>query len=730
MSSQITPQAISDGIKKIPTFCAMCGPGAGCGIYAVVENGKFVRVEGMKESPLNKGRLCSKAHAAPQWVYSPQRLKHPLRRTGAKGEGKFEKITWDQALAIIAEKLSEQKEKYGPESLAILSPARRSYSEYLYRFLMVHGSPNYGHSGICALQNAFSFAHTLGALMPFADSANSDLILIWGKQPIYSGSSKGGTRSLIEAKERGARIFSIKPTMEPDAALADKWIPVRPGTDAALALSMLNYVLNNNLYDEKFVSEYCFGFAELKKHIQQYPPEWAENITGVPAKLIKEIAHEYATSKKAAIDYGNGLEHSRSASDAARAIAILIAVTGHFDRPGGNIVTTGSEMPRPKSVHLKKRYTGEWVDKLVAPEFPGQFQPFFEGTSSSYYRIFDSILTEKPYPIRTVIAPGTQPTVSNRGPKRVIEALKKLEFFVVIDVMETAEMNYADIVIPVATPYELDHPFEAAMNWIMAPDRVIEPLGEYKSMYEFWLDLGVRMGYGDDFWDGDINKCMNDQLEPLGLTMDELKKYPTGIEYPMKATKYEKYDMIFANPSFRLSGQPFLQQNKVALYNTEFEKAGFSPMPEWHEPPESVSGTPELLNDYPLIFSDYHTSKVYNASWLRNIPVLREILPFPTLQIHPDTARDREIEDGDWVTVESPHGQIKLKAELMPGIRPDTVMALHGWWQGCDELGLSSYPLLDGGANTNIMYSVDREKAFDPLVTAMASQTLVQVKKV
>lgn len=729
MSSQISSQTTNNRISKIPTFCAMCGPGAGCGIYAIVEDGKFIRVEGMKESPLNKGRLCPKAHAAPQWVYSPQRLKYPLRRTGEKGEGKFEKITWDQALDIIASKLSEQKEKYGPESLAILSPARRSYSEYLYRFLMVHGSPNYGHSGICALQNAFSFAHTLGALMPFADYANSDLILIWGKQPVYSGSSKGGTRSLINAKERGARIFSIKPAMEPDAALADKWIPARPGTDAALALSMLNHVINNDLYDREFVNTYCYGFNELKKHILQYPPEWAEDITGIPARQIREIAGEYATTKKAAIDYGNGLEHARSASDAARSIAALIAITGHFDRPGGNVVMTGSEMPRPKSVHLRERYTKEWVDKLVAPEFPEQFQPFFEGTSSAYYRIFDSILTEEPYPIRTVIAPGTQPIVSNRGPKRVIEALGKLDFFVVIDVMQTAEMNFADIVIPVATPYEVDHPFEAGMNWIMAPNRVIEPLGDYKSMYEFWLDLGVGMGYGEDFWNGDINACMDDQLSPLKLTMEELRKHPTGIVYPMRPAKYEKYDMIFSTPSASLAQERFLPQRKIALYNTEFEKAGFSPMPEWHEPPESITGTPELLNDYPLIFSDFHTSRVYNAAWLRNIPVLREIMPYPSLQIHPGTAGERGIRDGDWVIVESPHGHIKLRAELMPGIRPDTVMALHGWWQGCDELGLAYYPLLDGGANTNIMYSVAKDKAFDPLVTAMASQTLVQVRK-
>lgn len=710
----------------------MCGPGPGCGIYAHVKNGRFVGIEGMKESPLNGGRNCPKAHAASQWVYSPQRLRAPLKRIGARGEGKFERITWDEALDIIAGKLEEQKKKYGPESLAILSPARRSYSEYLYRFLMAHGSPNYGHSGICAMQNTFSFMYTLGVsvpLGPVADYRQSDLILIWGKQPVYSGSSKGGSKSIVDAKERGARIIAIKPTMEPDTALADLWVPIRPGTDAALALAMLNVVIEENLYDHDFVSQWCYGFEELRDHVQDYTPQWAETITGLPADQIKEIAREYATTKRAAIDAGNGLEHAPSASDAVRSIAILMAITGHLDRPGGNIVPTGSTMPMPKSVHLKERYTQEWVDKLVAPEFPKAFQPFTEGTTSAYFRIFESVLTRKPYPIRTIIAPGTQPTVSTRGTKRVVEALKKVDFFVVLDVMETAEMDFADIVVPLATPYETDHPFEFTPNWIMARNKVIEPLGEYKSMYEFWIDLGVRMGYANDFWGGNMEDCLNDQLTPLGITIDELRAYPTGITYSMKPMEYEKYAKIFSTKSSLLSGKPYLPQGKVAIYNTSFEEHGFNPLPCWREPPESITGTPELTKKYPLIFSDFHTSKVYNASWLRNIPYLREVLPYPTLQIHPQTASARGIKDGDWVLVESPHGTMKVKAEIIPGIRPDTVMALHGWWQGCGELGLPGYPVLDGGANTNNMYSVDPKKVYDPLITAMSSQTLVQVKK-
>ena len=171
------------------------------------------------------------------------------------------------------------------------------------------------------------------------------------------------------------------------------------------------------------------------------------------------------------------------------------------------------------------------------------------------------------------------------------------------------------------------------------------------------------------------------------------------------------------------------QACKVAIYNTTFESIGVNPLPEWKEPPESPRSTPELAKKYPLIFSDFHTSRVYNASWLRNVPYLREVMPDPTVQIHPDTANQRGIKDGDWVIVESPRAWLKLKADVNPGIPPDTVMALHGWWQGCSELNKPAYPIGNGGASTNMMYTSDRKTAWDPVVTAMSSQTLVQVRK-
>jgi anaerobic selenocysteine-containing dehydrogenase len=343
-------------------------------------------------------------------------------------------------------------------------------------------------------------------------------------------------------------------------------------------------VVNENLIDKDFLEKWCYGYDQLKDHIQKYPPSWVEKITGLPSKQITEVANLYATTKRAAIDVGNGVKYTPSSNDAVRAISILMAITGHLDRPGGNLFSNAGKMPRPKSVHMRERCTKEWVDKLVFPEFPKPFQPFIEGTSSAYDGIFDSVLTEKPYPIKTIIAPGTQALVSTRGSKRVAEALKKLDFYVVVDVARTADMAYADIVVPVATPYEIDHPLETRGDWIMARNKVIEPLGDYKSMFEFFCDLGVKMGNAGDFWNGSMDTSMNDQLKPFGMSINELRKHPTGIKYDPVPRTYENYEKAFSRKSTSISGRPYLPQGKVAIYNTSFKEAGYTPLPEWREP--------------------------------------------------------------------------------------------------------------------------------------------------
>lgn len=719
-------QAAQTGETVVPTWCAMCGPASNCGVYCFVKNGVFTHVAGMKEAPQNKGALCCKAHASAEWVYSPERIQYPLRRIGRKGEGKFERVTWDEAIKTIATTLQEQKTQFGPESLGILSPARRDYSDYEYRFLMAHGSPNYGHSGICAMQLFFIMNYTLG-VRPGPDYANADLVLIWGKQPIFSGPPLG-SGGLVGAFKRGARIYAIKPSVEVDGNFATEWVPVRPGTDAALGLAMIHVIVKENLIDQDFVEKWCFGYDKLVEHVKSFTPEWAEKKCGVSAAQIIKVARDYATTPKASIDFGNGLEHSNSASDAIRCVAILMAITGHLDKPGCNSMTGfRNEMPSMGNVHMKERYTQEWVDKLVGPEFPKAFQPFIEGTSAAYSRLFEDVLTDKPV-IHTIIAPGTQPLVSTRNTKRMIEALKKLDFYVVANTHRTSDMAWADIVIPCATPYEIDHPFGTRGPLLMARNKVIEPITEGRSMQQFLADLAVAMGYGDDYWHGDMNECQNELLKRTKMSIDDLRAHATGVVYKPMERNPGDYESLFKVRSPRISKEPYLPQGKIAIYNTSFEEAGFPPLPGWTDPVESFDSQPELAKKYPLVLSDYHTSISYSAGWQREVPRLREIEPDPVLHIHPETAKARNIKHGDDIIVEGKMGFMAAKAEYYPGVRKDTVMILHGWWQGCQELDMKDMPLTDGGANVNAMYE-NTPEAYDPLVTAMTSQTLVQVRK-
>ena len=239
-----------------------------------MEDGRLVRVEGMKDAPLNKGTLCAKAYGLAQWLYSPQRLTHPLRRVGKKGEGKFERISWDEALDTVAAKLAENKEKYGARSLAVLSPQARSYKEYVLRFLLDYGSPNYGHSGICFVQRAFGMAHTLGRFdfHTTSDFEHADVIVVWGANPVNAFTAMGLLRRLLAARERGAKLIAIKPEMQPDAAMADIWLPVRPGTDARSRLPCCTSSSTERLYDEEFVADWCYGFNKLVPHLQGTRP--------------------------------------------------------------------------------------------------------------------------------------------------------------------------------------------------------------------------------------------------------------------------------------------------------------------------------------------------------------------------------------------------------------------------------------------------------------------------
>jgi thiosulfate reductase/polysulfide reductase chain A len=339
--------------QVIRTYCHGCGSyRAICSVLCHVKDGRFVRVEGDPEA-YNAGvrgfaSLCAKGLTGPQFVYAADRLKYPLKRAGAKGEGKFQRISWDEALDTIADKLKETKEKYGPEAYAVLSPEYWPVLASLGRRLLnVYGSPNYLHSAICATPRIAAGRVTIGYFSSAPDDwRKTELIVNWGANAENSGVNQGVPRAMLNALESGAKMVDIRPMLDPMGAKADVWLPVRPGTDCALALSFLNVLIDEKLYDAEFVAEWCHGFDKLADHVRRFPPEWAAPITGLPAERIREVARLIGTTHPMCIRMGNGIgDQTNDGTSTISAVCLIAALTGNLDVPGGQFAAGGPPAP-------------------------------------------------------------------------------------------------------------------------------------------------------------------------------------------------------------------------------------------------------------------------------------------------------------------------------------------------------------------------------------------------
>lgn len=746
-------------------WCQMCGPArTHCSTLCYVKDGRFVNVEGNPEAGNNWGRgsrsLCGKANAAMQVPYSSQRVLYPMKRTGEKGEGKFERISWEQAIQEIADKLKEQKEKYGPESLGILSPQYYSVlATFGRRFLNVYGSPNYMHSAICNSQRMFSRLVTLGGPNHMGATATdpgqldkTNLLVSWGYNSENSAINQGNPLSRLKQIERGMQVIDIRPMKDALANRATEWVPVRPGTDSALALAILNVIISEDLYDHDFVEEWCDGFDKLSEHVEQFTPEWASEITGIPVDQIVRIARMMGTVKPMGINIGNGVgDQQNDGHSAVAAICLIEAITGNLGIAGGGgagkimppslIPTKGIDILSdrlPESEEDKKNGWMAGVSKLVAPETPRWFQTMItqeSGPTTAYYKGIMSVLSEDPYPLRCIIGQSSNPLSATRCPKKVEEALKKLEYYVVMDTCWNSSCNYADIVLPASTNYETSHQFGTKNSpegsFIAINQGVIDPMGESRSDWQFYLDLAVAMGYGDDFWNGDMDACLKEQLDGSGVELDDLRAANKGIfiertdgAVPTEP-KYKDYKTMFAT----------LPNGKVQCYNTwigdkpnSTDTGKLDPLPSYVGPAESKDNTPDLLSEYPLVLSDVHAYRLCNHSYYNDVPYCRELQPYPWVKINPATAKEYGINDGDWMKIESPHGTIRMVARYFEGIAPDVLMTRRGWWGKCDELELPGYGFLDEGSEVNNLYSGEIGE-FDPFHSAMAKQTLVRISK-
>jgi anaerobic selenocysteine-containing dehydrogenase len=649
-------------VKKMKTHCRSCH--GACGVIAHVKDGKVIKVEGDPDSPISHGTLCSKGLAITQLAYHPDRILHPMKKVGEKLSGKWERITWDEALDTVATKFQAVIDKYGPEYIVVGQGTGRDYESHLYRFANQLGTPNVLTAGhFCYVSRVSTSLITCGNL-PVVDYYVNEpkCIIIWATNPMWTNADEYKGENFMRALKNGAKLINVDPRKSFYAGRADLWLQIRPGTDCALAFGFHHVIIEEELYEKDFVENYIHGWDSFKERaMKDYPLEKVQEITWVDKELIREAARMYATTKPAGLQWGVPTEESINCTDFTRTAIGLMGITGNLDAPGGNALFVNPPTRTVAEFGRHKDLSKEVLSKRLGGE---QFKLGARVAFINPKKAWDSIVYGEPYQLKAGLLCGTNPVVSRANAKEAYEALKKLEFFVIIDHFMTPTAELADIFLPAGTWLEQNH---VADNWkrhgyVFARQKCCE-IGEAWQDHKIFQELGKRMG--QEWWPT-LEDGLDYLLEPSGLTFEEFKEKG----YLQGEMVYHKYrERGFSTPT-----------RKVELWSTILEKWGRDPLPKYVEVPESPYSTPEVAKKYPYIFnSGLRTPTFFHAAG-RMIPWLREIRPDPIAEVHPETAKKHGIKDGQWIYIESPRGRIKQRAKLYDGIDPRVVTSEHGWW--------------------------------------------------
>ncbi|MDD3653950.1 MAG: molybdopterin-dependent oxidoreductase [Desulfotomaculaceae bacterium] len=661
-------------MEKIQTDCGLCINC--CGIDCYVEDGKLVKVEGTPDHWLNKGAICAKAKFLVEATYSPTRLKYPMKKV----DGKFQRISWDQAFEEIGSKLLELKEKYGARTLATWTGSvgveHFEMAAFNQRLAKAYGSPNFFNpEGICFRTRILARQITFGRY-PVEQPRNAKLIILWGHNPDESYFVIGNEiRERLKKNEVELVVIDVRRI---PLAKEGLFLQPRPGTDAAIALAMMNTIIAEDLYDHEFVEKWCTGFDKLVEHVKKYTPEKAEEISGVSAAEIRRVARMFANVKEAAILEGVGhLNQYQNGLQTERCFCILMAITGKIDRPGGWVTCPQIRLADLR-VPVEEKNLG-FEEYPVFHQFNKRTPPY--GSASM---MTEAMITEKPYPIKAFISSGSNPALTFPDTNRFLEALKNLELFVSIDPYMTETSQLADYALPACTfleetgvggfPYAISH----CVPYIMLRKKVIEPLYESRPIWSIWSELGRKMGYGEYFpWKTD-EEVAEHLFSTSGVTYQQLVDNPKGLYFG--EIEYELFNRVGFSTNSK----------KVELYSAQMEELGASGLPEHVEPEQSYVANPEIAKEYPETLLTGARHQEYIGAQMHDVPGLRALMPEPAAMINPVTARKYDIIDGEMMGVETPRGKIKIRAKVTEDIRPGAVSIPHGWAQANVNLLLDS----------------------------------------
>lgn len=770
--------------RQVKGYCGFCA--VHCPVVTTVDGGRVLSVEPDRSHPFG-GAICAKGRAAPEFHDHGIRVDFPLRRTRPKTDPDpgWERCSWDEALNLIARKLSEVRAAAGPQAVAFnkgtvggtgLSDSER----WLQRLVNHFGTPNLGGTThLCQWPRDTAGAqYTFGTpVLAMPDVARSGCIVLWGSSP--SGNFLSLASDVAAAKARGVKLLVIDPRRVGLANKADVWLQVRPGTDGALALGLIHWLIQERTYDDDFVRDWtnapllvrddtgmlltandlggkargyvaavdgqddvvlydaetgaysCDARLALRGmcHVRlvngreitcrpvlerlaaiaaEYEPAVVARITGVPAEKVIAAARLLTEHRPVSHYFHNGLVQHTNATQASRAIEVLYALLGDFDRPGGNVPGPG---PRVNDVSaraaLPKAMEAIRLGRAERPIGP----PATPGTVTAY-DLYSAILEGTPYPVRALVSFGANMLLANGDTLRGRAALEHLEFFAQVELVHTPTSRFADVLLPAASWMESSalkvgfrYPIEA-MAHVQFREAAVPPLHERRSDVAIIFDLATRLGFGAEFWGGDVEAGYRHLLEPAGMSLEALRRLPYGTSVPRAALRHRKFAEIdeatgaprgFATPT-----------KKVELFATRFADHGLPPLPVYVEPALSPVSQPELAQRFPLVLTNAKHAQ-YLHSQHRGLPSLRKTAPNPTAELHPETAARFSVKHGEWVVVETPSGRVRALAHVTDTIMPGVVCCSHGWWEPCPELGLPGFdPFTDAGANQNLLVLNDR----------------------
>ena len=774
--------ADGQGGRRIRGFCGLCI--ARCGTIATVEEGRFTRLDPDPTHPTGAA-ICAKGRAAPDLVYSKDRLTRPLRRRQPKGSADpgWEEISWDTALAGTAAAMRRLADQFGPQSVAFsqCSPSTTAIgdsSTFVRRLMHAFGTPNQVSSlDLCgwgrgyATRFAFGVASvgtgSAGGAMP--DIARSGCLILWGYNPSHSRLTHA--TATVEAVKRGLKLIVVDPRHVGLSQKADVWLRLRPGTDGALALGLANIMIERGWYDRSFIRDWSNGpllvrsdtgrllresdltpGGDPKKFIawnalahravaydpgvgryecgseplalngefglvgvngpiscrpvfdhyaalcRKYSPKVIEATCWITPAQLQEAARLIWSARPVSYYAWSGHEQHANTTENARAIALLYALTGCFDAPGGNVL-----FPTVPAAAI----TGEdlCAAKPLAPAIGVAERPLGPAhwNHVSAHDFYRAVLEGTPYPVRGLIGFGNNLLLAQGDPGRGRAALSQLDFYAHADLFMTPTAMLADIVLPIASCFEreaLKIGFEIsleAQSLVQYRQAVVPPPGEARPDTDVIFDLAQRLGLGQHFWQGDLDAAYRHQLGASGLTLEQLRAEPGGVRVALGA-RYARHTELDRHGIARGFATP---SRKVEFWSETFRDHGYEALPDFVEPKLGPVAQPELARRYPLVLTCAKPN-VFCQTQHRALPALRKRALYPEVELHPATAAARNISAGSWITLETPTGAMRAQARLNDKLDPRVVVGEHGWWQGCEALGAAAYdPFSPDGANFN-----------------------------